>query len=134
MSKKILIVEDTRTIPEVIKVYLLGNDYEYFQAQNGVDGLKVAQQEKPDLIISDIKMPMMDGFQFCEALESRRRAGANTCGSFDFIERRSQQTGRPESRRQRLPEQTNQLRRAIEDGQVVFALRRNGAYQLGIDL
>ena len=69
MSKKILIVEDTRTIPEVIKVYLLGNDYEYLQAQNGADGLKLAQQNRPDLIISDIKMPVMDGFQFCEVLK-----------------------------------------------------------------
>lgn len=70
MGKKILIVEDTRTIPEVIKVYLLGNDYEYFQAPNGDEGLKMAAKNKPDLIISDIKMPIMDGFQFCEALKN----------------------------------------------------------------
>ncbi len=70
MGKKILIVEDTRTIPEVIKVYLLGNDYEYLQAPNGDEGLKLAAKVKPDLIISDIKMPIMDGFQFCEALKA----------------------------------------------------------------
>ena len=70
MSKRILIVEDTRTIPEVIKVYLLGNDYEYLQAPNGEEALKVAGKNRPDLIISDIKMPVMDGFQFCEQLKA----------------------------------------------------------------
>lgn len=69
MSKRILIVEDTRTIPEVIKVYLLGNDYEYLQAPNGEEALKVAAKNRPDLIITDIKMPVMDGFQLCEALK-----------------------------------------------------------------
>ena len=69
MGKKILIVEDTRTIPEVIKVYLLGNDYEYQLAPNGVEGLKLARTARPDLIISDVKMPGMDGFQLCEAIK-----------------------------------------------------------------
>lgn len=73
MGKRILIVEDTRTIPEVIKVYLLGNDYEYMYARNGEEGVRTATAEKPDLIISDIKMPVKDGFELCEEVKSDPR-------------------------------------------------------------
>jgi DNA-binding response OmpR family regulator len=41
-------------------------NYEVVEASNGVDGLSVANAEKPDLVISDILMPQMDGFEFCK--------------------------------------------------------------------
>ena len=61
----ILLVEDN---PD-LKVYLkqcLGEHYHYIEAGNGIEGLSLALHEVPDIIISDVMMPGMDGIQFCE--------------------------------------------------------------------
>lgn len=69
---KILIVEDMQTIILLLKVYIVGwgVEAEFLQAKNGREGLMLAKQHKPDIIITDVAMPEMDGFELCAAIRS----------------------------------------------------------------
>jgi twitching motility two-component system response regulator PilG len=69
---KVLLVDDTRTLLSLIQVYLLGWQLEFIEARDGIEGLSKAREQKPDLIISDIRMPGMDGFEFCAAVRADR--------------------------------------------------------------
>ena len=66
MAKKILIVDDNKTIRTLLALNLKKEKYEIIEADNGVDGLAIVNDQKPDLVISDILMPQMDGFEFCK--------------------------------------------------------------------
>jgi len=59
---KVLIVDDEIGIREVIKEYCLNENYETFEAQNGIEALKILECENIDIIILDIMMPKMDGY------------------------------------------------------------------------
>jgi twitching motility two-component system response regulator PilG len=69
-AMKVLIVEDTKTITNLLQVYLMGWGLEFFDAPNGALGLTRARDLKPDLIISDVQMPEMDGFALCAAVRA----------------------------------------------------------------
>jgi DNA-binding response OmpR family regulator len=64
MSKTILVVDDERHLVSLVEKYLLKEGYRVVTAYNGQDALNVARHEKPDLIILDIMMPVMDGYEF----------------------------------------------------------------------
>ena len=68
-ATRILIVEDT---PEVARLQMnqLNSDFNYYFAQNGAKGLERAAAIVPDLIITDVMMPGMDGFEFCRRLRA----------------------------------------------------------------
>jgi DNA-binding response OmpR family regulator len=68
--KRILIVEDEPDIMELVKVTLSSEDYQILEAQDGELGLKLAQQEIPNLILLDIMLPKMDGYEICRRLKS----------------------------------------------------------------
>lgn len=68
MKKKILLVDDEDDLREVLKFLLESDGYHIIEAKNGAEGLLTSKQDKPDLIISDIRMPEMDGLQLLEAL------------------------------------------------------------------
>lgn len=70
---KILIVEDTLAIREEVFDILTMEGYEVFQAENGKIGFEMAFEKKPDLIISDILMPEMNGFELFEKLQKERK-------------------------------------------------------------
>jgi two-component system, sensor histidine kinase ChiS len=63
----ILIVEDNQDVRNYI-LEQIEAEYQIVEAQNGEMGLSLAQEELPDLIITDVMMPKMDGYQFCNAL------------------------------------------------------------------
>ena len=65
----LLIVEDNRDMRDYIRRTLSGN-YQITEAQNGKEGLKIAGDIIPDLIISDIMMPEMDGYKLCEKIKT----------------------------------------------------------------
>lgn len=66
---KILIVDDNRDDRRVLKYIVINNGHEVVEAEDGLDGLRKAKINSPDLIISDALMPIMDGFQFLRSLK-----------------------------------------------------------------
>jgi len=70
-KKKILLVDDDPDFLEATRIVLASQpEYEVITALNGNDGLKLAKDRKPDLIILDIIMPDPDGFKVCQQLKS----------------------------------------------------------------
>jgi CheY-like chemotaxis protein len=67
--KKILIVEDQEDIREVIRITLELEDYELHEAVDGNEGLRMVRQLKPDLVLSDVMMPGLDGLQLCRSIK-----------------------------------------------------------------
>ena len=70
MSKKVLIVEDDPGISLSLKDEFESLGYAVFKAENGRKGLAVARQESPDLIILDLMLPGMDGYEVCRELRN----------------------------------------------------------------
>ena len=67
MTKKVLIVDDSRTMRDMLLAALGQSGYFVVPATDGVHGLEVLQNECPDVVITDINMPRLDGFGFIEA-------------------------------------------------------------------
>jgi two-component system chemotaxis response regulator CheY len=74
--KTVLTVDDSRTMRDMLKLSLTEAGFRVLQAEDGLHGLEVLKGETPDVIITDINMPRMDGFGFIEAvrLDAERRA------------------------------------------------------------
>lgn len=66
MGKKVLIVEDERAIVDILAFNLTKENYEVIIAMDGGTGLGKARQEEPDLILLDVMLPVMDGFEVCK--------------------------------------------------------------------
>ncbi|MBE0069147.1 winged helix-turn-helix domain-containing protein [Thermoanaerobacterium thermosaccharolyticum] len=62
MSSRILIIDDEKPIVEILKYNLEKNGYSTIEAYDGEEGLKLAQEKNPDLILLDVMLPKMDGF------------------------------------------------------------------------
>ncbi len=67
---KILIIEDDRDIVEMLEYNLAEAGYDTISALNGRDGVVLAGKERPDLIILDIMLPIIDGFEVCRMLKN----------------------------------------------------------------
>jgi two-component system alkaline phosphatase synthesis response regulator PhoP len=68
MAKKILIVEDEEDILQLVKLYLEKEGYRTCVARTGLEGLKQAKAEHPDLIVLDLMLPEVDGLEVCKRL------------------------------------------------------------------
>lgn len=68
MAYQILVVEDDKTLSEMIQFNLQRQGYDVLLAGDGRDGVKLARERKPDLIILDVMLPGMDGFEVCRIL------------------------------------------------------------------
>ena len=68
----LLIVEDNTDVRKYISM-ILGNEYRIFEAKDGEEGLEKSFEHIPDLIISDIMMPKLDGFKMCSSLKTDSR-------------------------------------------------------------
>lgn len=71
MSKKILIVDDDRLNATLLEFSLRGKGYEAVIAKDGHEALKALADERPDMIILDIHMPNMNGFEFVNHLQGK---------------------------------------------------------------
>jgi DNA-binding response OmpR family regulator len=66
--KKILLVDDSSTVLLMERMILSKSEYDVVTAKDGQEGLEKAVAEKPDLILMDVVMPRMDGFEACRRL------------------------------------------------------------------
>ena len=100
---KILVVDDEPNIVQTLKDRLEMNDFEVSTAYHGSDGLKTAEQEKPDIVLLDVIMPVMNGLEMLEIMrrqvwgkstsvimltarsQTQDMARANACGIDDYI-------------------------------------------------
>ena len=70
MPKKILIVEDEANIRELLRLYIEREGYTVIEAENGVEGIKQWKSEKPDMLLLDVMMPVMDGWTVCKEIRA----------------------------------------------------------------
>src|SRR5437588_8182755 len=70
MASKILLVEDDNNLREIYQARLQAEGYEIVAAKDGEEALVVAKAQKPDLIISDVMMPRISGFEMLDILRN----------------------------------------------------------------
>ena len=75
MKKKILVVDDEATICDLVRIRLEKNGYAVLIALSGKEALEIAQKEKPDLVVLDIMMPEMDGYEVLKRLRNDYKLG-----------------------------------------------------------
>lgn len=73
---KILIVEDEEHIQELLRFNLQNNGYDVLVASDGLQGLTMAKEEQPDLMLLDLMLPKMDGLDVCRAVKSDAQMAA----------------------------------------------------------
>jgi DNA-binding response OmpR family regulator len=76
MVKKILVVEDDEGVRKFIRMHLEFAGFHVVEASNGKEGLKKIEEEKPDLIITDIMMPEMDGAALYRKLKESKETSS----------------------------------------------------------
>jgi CheY-like chemotaxis protein len=72
MSKKVLLVDDSDTALMMERMILNRTPYQLMTAKNGADAIRTATTELPDLILMDVVMPGIDGFEACRELKAQR--------------------------------------------------------------
>ena len=70
MAKKILIVEDNENNRRLVRDVLIYYGYETIESENGEEGIRKAKEHKPDLILMDIQMPVMNGYEATRILKN----------------------------------------------------------------
>ena len=68
MVTRVLVVDDERMVTEVVEQYLLREGYEVSMAADGIEAVRLAQEWAPDLVVLDLMLPGMDGFEVCRQL------------------------------------------------------------------
>ena len=96
MKERILVVDDNRDLRELAETILKTQDYQVTLAEDGKEALETFDRISPDLIISDIAMPEMNGFAFLEAVRSREKGAAVP---FLFLSAYSQKSNLSQARR-----------------------------------
>ncbi len=97
--KKVLIVDDEPEVVELISIVLDRDDLQLLEAYDGDDALEIVQAERPDLMITDLMMPGLDGIELCKrvkadpvsrammiiTMSARRELYTEDCGADEFI-------------------------------------------------
>lgn len=73
MPKRILVVDDTKSIREIVSYLLRSRGYEVMEASDGEEAWEIATTESPDLIVLDAMIPRKTGFEICEQLKKDER-------------------------------------------------------------
>ncbi|WP_193568289.1 response regulator transcription factor [Gracilibacillus saliphilus] len=68
-SEKILIVDDDADMRNILELYLTENGYQVLSAEDGLEALAMVERETPDLIILDVMMPKLDGYELCQEIK-----------------------------------------------------------------
>ena len=70
MTRHILVVEDQEDNRQVVRDLLMANDYEMTEAENGEEALVAVAKDRPDLILMDIQLPVMDGYEVTRRIKA----------------------------------------------------------------
>ena len=70
MTRHILVVEDQEDNRQIVRDLLTANDYEMTEAENGEEALVAVAKDRPDLILMDIQLPVMDGFEVTRRIKA----------------------------------------------------------------
>lgn len=70
MKRRVLVIEDDAKTAELIRLYLEKDGYKVYQTQSGQEGLKLARDKKPDLIVLDLMLPEIGGLDICRILRT----------------------------------------------------------------
>ena len=73
---KVLIVEDEANIRQLVKYNLEKESFQVIEAEDGLQGLRLAKAEKPDLVLLDLMLPQMDGLEVCRSLKGNPATAA----------------------------------------------------------
>lgn len=79
MAAKILIADDYEDNLELLRLLLVDADYQVIEARNGAECLKLAREMRPDLIMVDLSMPVLDGWEMFRALRADERTASILC-------------------------------------------------------
>ena len=71
-SKKIIILEDDRILLKALNIELISNGFEVLSATDGASGIKIIEKENPDLVLLDLVMPKMHGFEVLKKLKNNK--------------------------------------------------------------
>lgn len=71
MSLKVLAIDDSRTMRDLLRLSLTESGFSIMLAEDGVDGLEKLEEADPDVVITDINMPNLDGFGVIEGVRAR---------------------------------------------------------------
>lgn len=69
--KKIIIIDDDKSFSWILSQGFAGGGFEVVMAENGQEGLKLIESEKPDLILLDVMMPVMDGIEMAKQVKAK---------------------------------------------------------------
>ena len=71
MAKRILVVEDQEDNRTILRDLLTAAEFEYLEATNGAEGVDTAERERPDLILMDIQLPEIDGYEATRRIKAK---------------------------------------------------------------
>ena len=87
MSKRILVVEDQPDGRQIIRDMLASTDYEVTEAENGEEALAAIAKQRPDLILMDVQLPIMDGYTVLREIHRYRFAKRGQSGHKAYLTR-----------------------------------------------
>jgi two-component system, cell cycle response regulator DivK len=70
MATRILVIEDNAANLELVRYLLASRGYSVIEARNGMQGVTLAREQRPDMIVCDLQMPVLDGYQVLEQLRA----------------------------------------------------------------
>ena len=73
VAKKILVIDDSATVRQQVRKALGDASFQVVEAEDGVEGLEVLEDCNPDVIVTDINMPRLDGFGFIEGVRKNEK-------------------------------------------------------------
>src|SRR5258708_1289253 len=76
--KRILIVDDDKNFSRLVQMAFQANGFEAFAAQSGEEGLKIFQEQRPPIVVLDLAMPGLNGFQVTEKIRQMEPEGTHT--------------------------------------------------------
>ncbi len=118
MAKLVLTVDDSRTMRDMLRMALSAAGFDVVQAEDGIDGLDALGRCKPDVIVTDINMPRLDGFGFIEGV---RASGPHRAVPILVL---STESGADKKQRARAAGATGWIVKPFDPPKLVDAVRR----------